>query len=286
MVVFRYALIIILIVHLSRATLLMQGDKMKTKYLYFLVLPLILSFSRNISGQNSLNQKSIFPAGITIEYGIGNYAVTDDYISTEKYSGSLPYYRLLWTKPHDDYVYHLGIDYRYSSDIKNNNVSTDIYQFTLNQGFNYAIPEFTLFNNNAYLYLGPSTELFFYYNNQNIAVSGFDYAQSIASLISLGISSELFYPLSDKFCIETSLDFDLLSLGFRTVDTEETDESPAKLLTVIAATNTVFRLGLRYYLIENLSIKASYLFNLTRISAWEPLLSASDNVVFTLTYGF
>ena len=259
---------------------------MKKNHFYFLSLAFILSFSGNLFGQDSLDQNSTFPEGITIEYGIGNYAVTDDYISTEKYSGSMPYYRILWTKPHNDYVYHLGIDYRYSSDIKNNNVSTDIYQFTLNQGFDYALPKFTVFNKDAYLYLGPSTELFFYYNNQNIAVSGFDYAQSFALLISLGVSSELYYQLSNNFYIETSLDFDLLSLGFRMVDSEETDESPVKLLTVISATNTVFRFGPRYYLLDNLSIKAAYLFNLTRISAWEPLLSASDNVVFTLTYGF
>jgi hypothetical protein len=259
---------------------------MNKNHFYLLSLALILSISGILFGQDSVNEKSIYPEGITIEYGIGSYAVTDDYISTEKYSGSMPYYRILWTKPHDDYVYHLGIDYRYSSDIKNNNVSTDIYQFNLNQGFDYALPKFRLFNKDAYIYLGPSTELFFYYNNQNIAVSGFDYAQSIALLISLGVSSELFYQLSNKFYIETSLDFDLLSLGFRMVDSEETDESPAKLLTVISATNTVFRLGLRYYLLDNLSIKAAYLFNLTRIDAWEPLLSASDNILFTLTYGF
>lgn len=259
---------------------------MNKNHFYLLSLALIISISGIFFGQDSVNQKSIYPEGITLEYGIGSYAVTDDYISTEKYSGSMPYYRILWTKPHDDYVYHLNLNYQYSSEIKNYNVSADIHQFTLNQGFDYALPKFRLFNKDAYLYLGPSTELFFYYNNQNIAVSGFDYAQSIALLISLGVSSELFYQLSNKFYIETSLDVDLLSLGFRMVDSEETDESPAKLLTVISATNTVFRLGLRYYLLDNLSIKAAYLFNLTRIDAWEPLLSASDNIIFTLTYGF
>ena len=259
---------------------------MRKKCFNFLSLMLILSSSEYILSQDSQNHRPIYPEGVSLEYGIGSYAVTDEYISKEKYSGSLPYYSIGWSNQHSNYVYHLGIDYRYSSDIKNNNVSTDIYQFTLNQGFDYALPKFTLFNNDAFLYLGPSTELFFYYNNQNIAVSGFDYAQSFALLISLGVSSELYYRLSNNFYIETSLDFDLLSLGFRMVDSEETDESPVKLLTVISATNTVFRFGPRYYLLNNLSIKAAYLFNLTRINAWEPLLSASDNVVFTLTYGF
>jgi len=252
----------------------------------FLLLFIVLSTNPTIYAQDSLIHRSIYPEGISLEYGIGSYAVTDEYISTEKYSGSMPYYRIEWANQHTNYVYHLSLNYQYSSEIKNYNVSTDIYQFTLNQGFDYALPKFTMFNKDAFLYLGPSTELFFYYNNQNIAVAGFDYAQSIAVLFSLGVSSELYYKLSNKLIIETSLDFDLLSLGFRMVDSEETDESPAKLLTIISATNSVFRLGPRYYLLDNLSLKAVYLFNLTRISAWEPLLSASDNLVLTLTYGF
>jgi hypothetical protein len=238
------------------------------------------------SAQDSTNQKSIFPEGISLEFGIGSYAVTDEYISTEKYSGSLPYYSISWVNQHSDYVYHLKLDFQNSSEIKNNNVSADIYQFTLNQGFSYALPEFTLFDNDAYLYLGPSTELFFYYNEQNIAVSGFDYAQSFALLISAGVNSQLFYKLWDEFNIEGSLDFNVFSLGFRMVDMEENDESPAKILTLISANNILFTLGPRYYLLNNLSVKAAYLFHLTRIDSWEPLLSASDNIVFTLTYGF
>jgi hypothetical protein len=134
--------------------------------------------------------------------------------------------------------------------------------------------------------LGPSAELFFYYNKQNIAVSGFDYAQSFALLISGGLNSQLLYKFWKDFNIEGSLDFNVLSLGFRMVDEEETDESPAKILTLISANNVVFTLGSRYYLFDNLSLKAAYLFHLTRINAWEHLLSAGDNVVFTLTYGF
>jgi hypothetical protein len=259
---------------------------MKEKWFYFLSLTLILSFRGNLLGQDSTNQKTIFPEGVTVEYGLGDYAVTDEYISKEKYSGSLPYYRIKWANQHTNYVYHLSLNYQYSSEIKNYNVSTDIHQFTLNQGFLYPLSTFTLFNKDAYLYLGPSSELFFYYNNQNIAVSGFDYAQSIALLVSLNASSEFFYKLWDNFNIESSLGFSFLSLGFRMVDSEEEDVSPVKILTLFSGTNLVFKLGPRYYLFDNLSLKAAYLFQLTRISSWEPLLAASDNVIFTLTYGF
>jgi hypothetical protein len=257
------------------------------KYRFCFLLMISFSvYTGNLLGQDSSNQKSIFPEGISLEYGIGSYAVTDEYISKEKYSGSFPYYSITWANQHSNYVYHLKIDFGNSSEIKNYNVSADIYQFTLNQGFSYALPKFTLFNKDTYLYLGPSTEIFFYYNKQKIAVSGFDYAQSFALLISAGVNSQLFYKLWDEFNIEGTLDFNVFSLGFRMVDEEETDESPAKILTLISANNVAFTLGPRYYLFDNLSVKAAYLFHLTRINTWEPLLSASDNVVFTLTYGF
>ena len=259
---------------------------MKTTLLYLSFLALILIFPINLVAQDTTSQKLNFPQGISLEYGIGSFAVTDEYISKEKYSGALPYYGISWCKPHANYVYRLSMNYRYSSEIKNNNVKADIHQFTLKQGFNYALSKFTLFEKDVYAYLGPSTELFFYYNEQNIAVSGFDYAKSFAMLISGGVSSQLFYKLLKDFDLEANLDFSILSFAFRMVDDEETDESPVKILTLKSANNVVFTFGPRYYLLDNLSIKAEYLFHLTRIDLWEPLFSASDNVVFTLTYGF
>jgi hypothetical protein len=261
-------------------------SKMNNIFIYLISITFVFFLTQYLQAQDSLDNKTIFPEGVTIEYGIGSYAVTDEYISKEKYSGSFPYYSITWANQHSNYVYHLKIDFGNSSEIKNYNLSANIYQFTLNQGFSYALPKFTLFNKDTYLYLGPSTEIFFYYNKQKIAVSGFDYAQSFALLISAGVNSQLFYKLWDEFNIEGTLDFNVFSLGFRMVDEEETDESPAKILTLISANNVAFTLGPRYYLFDNLSVKAAYLFHLTRINTWEPLLSASDNVVFTLTYGF
>ncbi|MFH1196466.1 MAG: hypothetical protein V1720_12250 [bacterium] len=252
----------------------------------FFVLVFLLTLSVGVVGQDSTGGKRIFPSGFSIEYGIGSYAVTDEYISKEKYSGSLPFYEISWAKPHENYVYTLSISYQNSSEIKNNNVSTDVHQFNLNQGFNYTLPKFTIFDRDAYVFIGPAAELFFYYNKQKIAVSGFDYSQSFAMLISGCISSHLFYTLSDKLNLESSLVFSVISLGFRMVDSEEDDESPVRILTSFSGTNANFKFGARYYFLDNLSLKAAYNFHLTRISSWEPLLAASDNLIFSLTYGF
>jgi hypothetical protein len=192
-----------------------------------------------------------------------------------------------WTKYQGNYGYIIGLDFQNSSKIKNNNVSSDIYQFALNQGFLYPISKFSLFSREIYSYLGPSTDLYFFFNKQRIAISGFDYAYSFACLLSLGINSEFIMPLQNNLFIESSLGFSVLSLGFRMVnDKDNNDESPAKLLTLFSGTSGSFKLGMRYYLLDNVSLKLAYRFHLTRISSWTPLLSASDDLILAFSYGF
>jgi len=253
-----------------------------------LIVLIILTVAKpvNLTAQEFNAYEKEFPQGLTLEYGIGNYAVTDEYISKEKYTGTLPYYKLSWSSQHSGYIYQISMQYSYSSSIKNYNVSTDINQFRLNQGFNYLLSDFTLFNNNASIYLGPTMELLFFFNRQNIAVSGFDYAQSMAFLISGGISSRIFYEIGSYIYLEGSLNLSMLSLGFRMVDLEEDDQSPVKILTFLSGTDFGFKIGPRYYIKENLSLSAAYYFQLIRISSWEPLRSASDNITLSVTYGF
>jgi hypothetical protein len=180
----------------------------------------------------------------------------------------------------------LSLDYHNSSDISNYNVSTDVYQFTLHQGFLYPITRGPLLSRDLFVFLGPSTGVHFFANELQIAVSGFDYAQSFAVLISLGLHTEIIMPLAPGLEAEGRLRFAALSLGMRMVDDEEEDVSPVKPLTVFSGTNVLFRLGLRYHLVAGLSLKASYDMQMTRISSWEPLLAASDNLIMTATYSF
>ncbi len=257
------------------------------KFILFVACLLSVTFTINTPGQDSLCNKSVFVEGITIEFGQGLYSVKDEYISKEKYSGTIPHLGLRWTKYHDDYGYTLGFEYQNSSDIKNNNVSANIYQFSLNQGFLYSMPKFSFISNDAYTFLGPSTDLYFFYNKQNIAISGFNYASSFAFLFSVGVNSEFILPLSENLFVESSIGFSVLSLGFRMVnDEDEDEEAPAKLLTLFAGTNGSFKLGARYFIMENLSLKIAYRFQLVRISSWTPLISASDNLIIAVSYGF
>ena len=255
----------------------------KNPLLFFL---LILYLSSNISAQDTLSDLYSFPSGITLKYGIGHYSHKDQYISEEKYTGTLPYLSFGWARKHNRYVYRLEMAYRESSKIKNHNVTATVTQLTLNQGFLYPMREMTLLKKSLFLWIGPFGEFYFFYNKPDIAVSGFDYAQSFAALLSLGLNAECIYPVKQKFQVESSLRFTVLSFGGRMVDNEEDGQSPVGLLTMLSGLNSSFNIGARYYLLNRLSVKLTYRFELTRISKWMPLLSASDNLIFGMTYKF
>lgn len=249
--------------------------------LYYPIICIIPFFA-----QESTTNRPIFPAGISVEYGKGQYAVRDEYISREKYSGTIPYYKVRWSRQHQHQNYLLELSYQNSSMIKNNNISANIYQFWLSQSFLYPVSIHNIFSRDLRTFIGPLTEFYFYYNKPEIAVSGFDYAQSIAGLFSLGVSVQMAYPLNNRLNLEGVLQLSVLSLGIRMVDSEEEDASPVKLLSLPAGTHGSLNAGGRYAITQNFSVKAAYEFQLTRITSWDPLVSASDNILLTITCGF
>lgn len=222
------------------------------------------------------------PEGISLAWGIGGYAVSDDYISGEKYTGTLPVYGLGWTHRHDGYDYRLQVDVAHSASIENYTVRTNIYQFTLNQGFLYPLPRFKILSRTAYPFLGPSTDLFVYVNKPDIAVDGFDYAQSFATLLALGINGHLLVPLAKRLTLDNGLRLGVVALGVRMVDMEETDESMVKALALPSMVHGDYTMGLRYHLSGAASLAAGYRFDLTRIQTWEPLHAGADRFFATL----
>ena len=180
---------------------------------------------------------SLLARGITIEYGIGDFAITDENISKEMYSGSLPWLSVQWARGHTRNNFRLGLEVRSSNNIRNYNVATDITQFSLNQAFLYPLSDVSILGRDVFALVGPSTEMYFLLNSQDIAVTALGFAQSVAALISVGTLVEMVMPLSPRLKAEGSLRAGILSLGFRAVDDERTDEPPARLLTALSGTH-------------------------------------------------
>lgn len=133
-------------------------------------------------------------------------------------------------------------------------------------------------------------ELYMYYNKQDVATEGINISFSFATLFSVGDHSDIIVPIRHSLQIEGSIGLSLLSLGVRMIDIEAAKEdeevSLLKLLTAFSGTNASSSLGFRFFLFKKFSIKFAYKMQLTRISSWDHLIAASDNVIATLTYQF
>ncbi len=238
--------------------------------------------------QDTLNYKTGFPSGISVECGLGSYSVKDAYTSNEKYSGTLPYLNVEWVRFHIKNAYRLEFEYRYSSNISNNNISAKVGQFTFNHDFIYPVGNFSLFSRCVYAYLGPSIQFFYYNIRYNFVTPGTFISPKIFGIIgSLGINAELTYQVNNKFQVEGLLRSNIISFSGKELDERKyEDESCPTLLSVFTATKFDFDLSVRYYPADKFSISMGYKFDLSRIDKWDPYIAASTSMIISLNYTF
>ena len=258
---------------------------MKTKAT-IIISTIALFVTMELPGQDTIDYKTVFPSGISVGYGQGLYSVKDEYISEEKYSGTLPYLNIEWVRFHNKNGYRLEFEYRNSTNITNNNMSAEAKQIAFNQDFIYPVSHFSLFSKDVYAYLGPSVQVFYYDINYNFVTPGtFITPKTYGLIFSLGINTEFIYQVNRKLSIEGFLRSNLLSLSGKDVDPAIYDnDSPPGLLTVITVTKFDFDLSIRYYLVNRISISLGYKFDLSRIDKWDPYIAASDNLIISLNF--
>ena len=253
-----------------------------------IISAIALFLTRELPGQDTINYKTVFPSGISVGYGQGLFSVKDEYISREKYSGTLPYLNIEWVRFHNKNGCRLEFEYRNSTNITNNNISAVAKQFAFNQDFIYPIGHFSLFSKDIYAYLGPSVQVFYYDLYYNFVTPGtFITPKTYGLIFSLGINTEFIYQVNRKLSVEGFLRSNLISLSGKDVDPAIYDnEPPPGLLTVISVTKIDSDLSLRYYLANRISISLGYKFDLSRINEWDPYISSSNNIIFSFNYKF
>jgi hypothetical protein len=259
---------------------------MKTK-VTIIILAIAFFITIQLRGQDAIDYKTVFHSGISVGYGQGLYSVKDEYISDEKYSGTLPYYNIEWIRFHNKNGYRLEFEYRSSANIKNNNISAEVKQFAFNQDFFYPVGSFSLFSKNIYVFLGPSLQYFYYEINYNFVNPGtFIIPKSFGNIGSLGINADFVYQINTKLTIDGFLRSNLISVSGKIIDEQVYHESSPRFLTVFTATKFDFDFSIRYYLVYRISISIGYKFDLSRINKWDTYIAASDNVIISLNYKF
>ena len=250
---------------------------------------LIITVTEPILSQNDSTSKFLkLPSGISIRYGSGKLGVKDFYISEEKYSGFTHNFYCSWNRFHGKYFNRIELDYRHGNSINNNNVRATIHQFSLNRINLYPVGNMNLFSRHASFYLGPSTDIFFFYRQQNIARGGNARANAISfvALFSLGFNTDVIYPLSNKIDLLLNNTVSVFSLGIKIFDFSESDVSPVKFLTPLKGLNCITNISVSYHIYRPLSVSLGYQSFLTRITAWDKFTAASDNLVITMSYNF
>lgn len=124
---------------------------MKTILRLITILLIIISLA---PAQDKERYKTVVPSGLFVGYGVGSYSVKDEYISKQKYSGTLPCFNVEWVRFHNKKGYSLEFEYRNSGNISNNNISAKVGQFIFNQDFTYSIGNFYIFQKTFMLIWG------------------------------------------------------------------------------------------------------------------------------------
>jgi hypothetical protein len=236
--------------------------------------------------QDSTQRHCAFADGLGIRVGIGHSAIRDEFISDEKYSGSLPYVGLSWSRFHGAYGYRLIFEFERSASVKNHNISAQITEATFDLEYLYPVGNFLLLSNDLALLVGPSAEFFLHFRNQNMASGGSSLfnALSFSSLLSAAAKAEAYYPLNDVFQIDFGARLSILSLGARMINPEKKDVSAVKVLTVLSSIRLSTEIAVRYRIANPLTLALVYQFKYTRIAGWDLFLSGSDTFIAAITY--
>lgn len=257
---------------------------MKTKS-RIIISAITIIIALQTHAQDTLNHSTVFPSGISIGYGQGLYSVKDEYVSNEKYSGTIPYYSVEWMRFKNKNGYRLKFEYWKTTGISNNNIKAEAQQVSFNQDFIYPIGKFSLFSRNVYAYLGPSVQLFYYEIYYHFVRPGTFISPAANGIIgSLGVNTEFIYRVNKKINIEAFLRSNLFSFSSKAMDNQEqSNDLGSTLLSVFTASKSDLDLSVRYYLFNRISLSLSYKFDLSRINKWDPYIAASDNIILSFT---
>ncbi|MCD4698422.1 MAG: hypothetical protein K8S16_19525 [Bacteroidales bacterium] len=245
----------------------------------FFVLIFVLISVNNLYSQEN---KTRNPLGITIEYGIGPSAIVDNYISQERYTGTLPYIGIWYGRFHEKSAYQLGLSFQRDSDFKNHAITADFSRVSLNYDLFYSVREMNIFNKPATLYLGPSAEYFEYELYNTFASKYKTFSELI--MVSMGMNCSLHYKLSDRFSTNFFLRTNILGATFKTHDDRKYNDENAKFQSLFSANNITGDILVKYKILKFLSAGVKFKGQLTKSTGWDESRTFTNSVLLSVTF--
>ncbi len=238
---------------------------------------------RGLAGQAVDTERQAIRSGFSLALGTGPYAVRDDYISRERYAGTLSYLNGSWTHVDHGSGYRLAFAYDGSDKISNHTVSARIDRAELNVDYFHRVGRFRLLSRDGQLFLGPSGGFSLYVNQPAVSGNAFDLIVSFAALLSAGVNAQAVLPVSRRLRVAGDLRTTVLSLALRMVDLVGEDESPVGLLTPLKGFSSTLSLDARYSVLDHVSVGVGCELSVLRIRSWDKLASAGNNLFVQVT---
>lgn len=240
------------------------------KYLIciFYLFNCLNSFCQDVKDNNTKKNT------IGLYSGIGFSAIRNEYYDKDKYSGAILPFGITWENQgvKNSWKIYATIN---SGRIKTINDDAEIKNGSLGFDLCFPIHYFTLFKNNAKLFIGPSTFLDAHIREQKkIAL---DYYNSGVGTLSIGPNIALKGSTTNKLHFSTALRFNVFSLV-----------GQSQFGTGFMSINKAFLLSSNFSLNrqihENIYLGISYQSNYINIRRWTPFVSGSDFLLLNINF--
>ena len=229
---------------------------------------------------------------ISLLAGTGAAAVSDRYISSQRYEGPISAFAAGWTSIHDSVQTSVALELRHGSHIANHGLDAVLYNggFEWSQGRPRSV--WTLFDRPLVVSTGPFAGVQMHGRYQQVANR--DYFSKFLSYLLLfhgGIQGNAVMSVARSTSITAEAHLELLSMGFRTVDvTSPTNnaEQPSaiKILTPFVQQHLHFAIGIQQSFDTGVDVSLRYRFHFLRNAAWDELRDAEDLVEMTVGYAW
>lgn len=241
----------------------------------------MMAMTLPVSAQDSTATNRL---GLSIEYGMGGVAVTDEYISKERYSGSLPYIGVWYGRLIDRQGFQLGFTFQQDPDLENHAVRAEYSRVNLNFDQFYRMKEFRVCSKPASWYFGPSAEYFEYEFISRVSANHNVFSELI--MVSVGINSLLEWRFTEKFTASAFIRSNVIGVNSKTHDERQFPDKNSVLQTLLTANNLDGDLAVRYRIVNRFSLglkgKAQY----TRSSGWDRSNAFVNTLLLIVTVHF
>jgi len=232
--------------------------------------------------QDSTNSRYPFGEGLSLQSGIGYLALRDEYISNDKYTGSVPLFALAWSKWHEAYGFRLQLESQYTNKLEGPNIHAELTQIRLALSYLYPLANTEICSRVVHFFAGPTLEVFEHYQLNQIA--GSEFLSSNVGLIAGALRLEAFYPLTGKFRLLAMGQCTALSMVVHSTNSNDPGISPTKVLTPFKGLDAEWQVGASWLFAKSFDLSAAYRFDVTRVTAWDYFISANDNLIISLSY--